>query len=91
MYMILGTCNVRSLCRSGTLKTVARELAKYKFHLMGVQEVRWDMGDIEPADYYTFPYGNWNINQHLGTGFFLHKEIISAVEGAEFSRISYAG
>jgi exonuclease III len=40
--MSFGTWNVRSLYRSGSLMTVARELAKYKLDLVGVQEVRWD-------------------------------------------------
>jgi hypothetical protein len=40
MDMTFGTWNVRSLYRSGSLKTVARELEKYKIYLVGVQEVR---------------------------------------------------
>ena len=40
--MRYGTWNVRSLSRSGTLKTAARESARYKLDLVGVQEVRWD-------------------------------------------------
>jgi len=28
---------------SGSLKTVAKELAKYGLDLMGVEEVKWDM------------------------------------------------
>jgi hypothetical protein len=31
---------VRSMYRSGSPKTLARELAKYKLDLVGVQEVR---------------------------------------------------
>jgi exonuclease III len=42
-----GTWNVRSLYRIGSLKTVARELRKYKLDLMGVQDVRWEKGDTE--------------------------------------------
>jgi exonuclease III len=42
--MRFGTWNVRSLNRSGSLTTVARELARYKLDLVGVQEVRWDKG-----------------------------------------------
>jgi hypothetical protein len=34
-----GTWNVRSLYRAGSVKTVARELGKYKLDLVGVQEV----------------------------------------------------
>jgi len=36
------TWNVRSLYRSGSLKTVARQLARYELDVVGVQEVRWD-------------------------------------------------
>jgi hypothetical protein len=36
--------NVWSLYRSGSLKIVSGELAKYKLDLVGVQEVRWDKG-----------------------------------------------
>jgi hypothetical protein len=32
------------------LKTVARELGKYKLDLVGVQEVRWDKGGTEQAE-----------------------------------------
>jgi hypothetical protein len=37
--MRLGTGNVRSLYRSGSLMTVTRELARYKLNLVVVQEV----------------------------------------------------
>ena len=40
----MGTWNVRSLYRAGTLTAAARELARYKLDLVGVQEVRWDKG-----------------------------------------------
>jgi exonuclease III len=42
--MRFGTWNVRSLYRSGSPTTEARELAIYKLDLVGVQEVRWDKG-----------------------------------------------
>jgi hypothetical protein len=32
------------------LKTVARELGKYKLDLVGVQEVRWDKGGTEQTE-----------------------------------------
>jgi hypothetical protein len=54
MDMRFGTWNVRSLYRSGSLKTVSGELAKYKLDLVEVQEVRWDKGGTEPAGDYTF-------------------------------------
>jgi hypothetical protein len=40
--MSFGAWNVRTLHRSGSLTTLARELARYKLDLVGVQLVRWD-------------------------------------------------
>jgi hypothetical protein len=40
MDMRFGTWNIRSLYRIGSLKTVARELGKYKLVLVAVLEVR---------------------------------------------------
>jgi hypothetical protein len=59
--------------------TVSRELARYKLDVVGVQEVRLEGGGTEPAGEYTFFSGKVNESHELGTGFFLHKRIISAV------------
>jgi hypothetical protein len=50
MDMRCGIWNVRSLYRSGSLKTVARELGEYELDLVGVQEVRWNKGATERAE-----------------------------------------
>jgi hypothetical protein len=68
--------------RTGSLKTVASELAKYNFTLMAAQEVRWVEDGSLPADDYMFLYRNGNVNHHFGTGFFVHKGIISAIKRA---------
>jgi hypothetical protein len=71
--------------------TVSRELSRYRLDLVGVQEVRWEGSFTEPAREYTVFYRKGNENHELGTGFFLHKRIISAVKRDEFvnDRMSY--
>jgi hypothetical protein len=63
---------------------VGEEISKYKLDLVGVHEVRWDIGGTEPAGKYTFFYGKGNEKHALGTSSSLHKRIISAVKGVEF-------
>jgi hypothetical protein len=56
-----------------------------------MQEVGWEGSGTEPAEEYTFFYGKANENHELGTGYFVHKRIISAVPKVEFvsDRMSY--
>jgi len=42
---------------AGSLLTVARELARYKLDLVGIQVVRWDKWGTVRAGYYIFFYG----------------------------------
>jgi exonuclease III len=89
--MRFGTWKVRSLYRSGSLMIVARELARYKLDLMGVQEVRWDKGSTVRAGDYTFFYTNGIERHQLGTGFIVHQIIVSAIKRVELvrDRMSY--
>ena len=43
-----------SLYRAGSLKAAARELARYKLDVVGVQEVRWDKESTVRAGDYNF-------------------------------------
>jgi len=53
--MRFGSWNVRSLYRAASFMAAARELARYKSDLVGVQEVRWDrVGTVRAGNYNFF-------------------------------------
>ena len=52
--MGLVTWNVRSLYRSGSLATAARELAKYTLDIRAALEIRLQKGGMERAGDYLF-------------------------------------
>ena len=87
--MRFGRWNEKGQHRWEPLKTVARELARYRVHLVGVQEIKCDKGGTEWAEDYTFFCGNEN--HQLGWGFFTHHRIILTVQWVEFvsHRMSY--
>ena len=83
--MRFGTCNIRRLYRSGSLTTVARELARYKLDFEGIWDEVGQQGNCKSRGLYFFFYRKGNKNHQLGTGLFcmLHNSISSQV-----SRIS---
>jgi hypothetical protein len=49
--ILVGTWNVRSLYKTGSLTAASRELARYKLDLVGVQELKWDKeGTVRAGD-----------------------------------------
>jgi len=77
--------------RAGSLAAAARDLSRYEFDLVGMQEVSWDIGGTARKGDYSFFYRRGNNNYHLGTGSFVQHRIISAVKRVEIlrSRVSY--
>jgi hypothetical protein len=54
MDVRLDTWNVESICRTGSIMKVAKEISKYNLYLVGVQKVRSDRGGTVPAGEYIF-------------------------------------
>jgi hypothetical protein len=55
--MRFGAWNVRSLCRVGTIKSLVRELQKYKLDLVGVQRSGGKGRDIKQQTTIYFSMG----------------------------------
>jgi endonuclease/exonuclease/phosphatase family metal-dependent hydrolase len=71
--------------------TMARELAKYKLDLVGVQEVRWNKEGTVRAGEYTFSMAKGRKIVNWEQVFFVHQRIVSAINRVEFvsDRMSY--
>jgi len=55
-------------------------MARYDLDLVKVKVVTWDECCSQPADDFTFLYGNGSANHHLGTRLCAHEGNRSAVE-----------
>jgi hypothetical protein len=73
-----------SFYRSGSVTTLARELARYKLDLVGVQGVRWnERGTVRAGDYFS------SIDEETKIingeqDFFVHHRIVTAGKRVEF-------
>jgi hypothetical protein len=76
--MNFGTWDVRS--QQDRIAEISSKGISKVSDPVAVQEVRWNKAGSQPADGYTFFYGNTNANRHLGTGLFVHKGITSEIK-----------
>jgi hypothetical protein len=67
----------------GSIVTVARELARCKLDLLGVQKVLWDKGNTVRAGDYSFFLWRRKRKSLIRTGYFVHHRIASAVKRVE--------
>ena len=90
MDMRFDTWNVWSLDRAGALGLVNIKIEKCRMDLVGVR-VRWEGSGTLQSGNYTLFYGESNSNHQLGTRFFVHRRIRSAVKRVKFisKRVSY--
>jgi len=77
------TWNVRSRYRAGSLTAGAKELARCKLDLVGVQKISWDKGGTITAGDYNFFQWKRIKSYQLGRGFFVHHKTVSAVKRVE--------
>jgi hypothetical protein len=89
MDMKFDTWNTRSLCKAGSVTTIARETEKYELDLVSIKDVRWDGGGSEPAGDSTFLYGNWNENHELEQDSLFAGESYQQLRGWSFLVIGY--
>jgi hypothetical protein len=75
----LGTWNVKRMYRAGSLTVAARKLDTVR-----AKDIRFKNGGTVLEGDYNFFYGKGNKNHQLGTGFFVHRRIASAVKIVEF-------
>jgi len=80
--MRFGTWNVRSLYRAGSLTAAARESARYKLDLVGVQEVSWDKGGTVRTGDYNFFLRKRKRKSSFGKRNFVHHTLESAEESS---------
>ena len=83
MDMRFGTWNVKSLYRAGALGLVTSERKVQNGSSKSTGSQVEGNGTLESGNYTLF-YGEDNANHQLGTGFYVHRQIRSAVKRVEF-------
>jgi len=81
-----GTWNVRTPFKSGAVHNIVNEVEKYKVKLTSLQEIRWANTGTMNINETTIFYGRCTDQHQLGTGFAVHKDLVTVVK--EFKNIN---
>jgi len=77
----IGTWNIRTLYIPGALRNINSEIAKYKLHIVALQEIRWLGNGNVQAENATVFYSGTNSNRHeKGVGFVVNNTILPCIK-----------
>lgn len=80
----IGTWNIRTLYIPGALRNINSEIAKYKLHIVALQEIRWLGNGNVQAENATVFYSGTNSNRHeKGVGIVVNNTILPCIKKFE--------
>ena len=78
----IGTWNIRTLHTEGKTEELTHEMARYRWNILGLCEVRWkNFGETSTHEGHKLFYSGRIDRHEHGVGFLVHREITSCVMG----------
>lgn len=80
----IGTWNIRTLFKTGAMKTIIDEIKRYKLPVVALQEIRWPgNGSIKSYDTTLFYSGGASDRHEFGVGFMINEALLTKVSKFE--------
>ena len=80
----IGTWNVRSLNKTGSLEQLTYEMSKYNWNILGICEMRWkNFGEMNTEEGHKLLFSGKVDKHEHGVGFLVHKDTVKSVMGCE--------
>jgi len=77
----IGTWNIRTLYKPGALRNINSEIAKYKLHIVALQEIRWlGNGNVQAKNATVFYSGTKSNRHEKGIGFVVNNTFCSVLK-----------